>query len=257
MRLDHTFIVLAYKENPFLEDCIASLKSQSVASAIVITTSTPNSHIASIADRHGLDVIINPEQRGIGADWNFALAQARTRFVTLAHQDDVYSAQFLAQSLAALDVTSRAALVFTGAREIDDDGQPRTSKVSSVKSLLLGLFARQRSTVEGRRARLMLSFGNPVSCSAITFDRAVIGDFKFSESLASNLDWDAWVRLVERGERFAVVSAPLVGRRYNDMTETSHLLRDGRRGVEDRIMFQRLWPRPLSSLLSRVYALGY
>lgn len=257
MRLDHTFVVLAYKENPFLEDCIRSLERQSQSSRIVVTTSTPNEYISAIAARHGLEVRVNPECRGIGADWNFALAAAHTPLVTLAHQDDIYDRDFAARSLAAFEGSPDAAISFTNARHIDDSGRPHTSKVSVAKAALLHVFAGSTSRISGRRARLLLSFGNPVSCSSITFNRAVIGNFRFAENLSSNLDWDAWVRMVEAGYTLAYVPERLVNRRYNDLTETSHLLRTGRRAAEDRMMFARLWPKPIAEIVSRVYALGY
>ncbi|HRK18767.1 MAG TPA: glycosyltransferase [Hyphomicrobiaceae bacterium] len=257
MRQDHTYVVLAYKENPFLEDCIISLERQSTRSPILLATSTPNDHIAAIAARHGLTVTVNPDRRGIGADWNFALAATQTQYVTLAHQDDLYDPRFGARSLSAIAVTPSAAISFTNARQIDDRGAARSSKVSLAKDALLRLFAGNASALSGRRARLLLSFGNPVSCSTITFNRAIVPDFRFVEDLSSNLDWDAWVRLVDAGHTLAYVPDRLVGRRYNDLTETSHLLRTGRRGIEDRMMFERLWPKPVAELVSRVYALGY
>lgn len=37
----HTFAVCAYRESPFLEDCVRSLVRQTVKSRILIATSTP------------------------------------------------------------------------------------------------------------------------------------------------------------------------------------------------------------------------
>ena len=42
---NHTFVICAYKESSFLEECIKSLKNQSIESEIFIITSTPNSYI--------------------------------------------------------------------------------------------------------------------------------------------------------------------------------------------------------------------
>lgn len=38
----HTFVVLAYKESVYLEDCILSCINQNYKSNVVIATSTPN-----------------------------------------------------------------------------------------------------------------------------------------------------------------------------------------------------------------------
>ena len=47
---DHTFAICAYKESPYLEECIKSLKNQTIKSNILIATSTPNDYIKGIAD---------------------------------------------------------------------------------------------------------------------------------------------------------------------------------------------------------------
>lgn len=254
---NHTFVVPAYKKSPYLPACLASLKAQTIGSAIVIATSTPNAFVANVALAHGIEVVVNPISGGIAADWNFALAASGSRYVTLAHQDDVYAPTFLATTAALLARHGDATLAFTAASEIDSAGTARSSKVLRVKDLLLATFAGRREIVRGVRGRLLVSFGNPISCSAITYDRHRLGDFSFAGDLQSNLDWLAWVTLLERGDRFAYSGERLVARRYNDETETSRLLRSGRRRVEDHLMFDRLWPRPISVLLKRAYALGY
>ena len=47
--MKHTFVICAYKESEFLEECILSLKKQTVRSNIFIATSTPNKYIDDIA----------------------------------------------------------------------------------------------------------------------------------------------------------------------------------------------------------------
>lgn len=257
MTTAHTFVVPTYGENPYLRGCLRSLKAQTVPARVVVTTSTPCAHIRDAADELGIAVVVNPARRGIGADWNFALAQAGTRLVTLAHQDDEYLPDFLATTLALFSKNSSATMAFTGFQQISDTGTPQTSRVSFVKDLLLAAFAGRRESVTGFRGRLLLSFGNPISCSAVSFDRDKLGAFQFSETLASNLDWQAWLSLIERGDSLAYCPDRLVRRRYNAQTETSRLIQDGRRRAEDQMMFDKLWPKPLSWLIGRAYANGY
>ena len=59
MQFNHTFVVCAYKESEYLEQCVLSLKSQSVSSQIMIVTSTPNAMIEGIARKHDLPLIVN------------------------------------------------------------------------------------------------------------------------------------------------------------------------------------------------------
>ena len=68
--MKHTFVICAYKESEFLEECILSLKKQTVRSNIFIATSTPNKYIDDIAEKHGIVVMVNKGQGGITQDWN-------------------------------------------------------------------------------------------------------------------------------------------------------------------------------------------
>ena len=91
----HTFVICAYKESAFLEECILSVKEQSIISNIKIITSTPNKHISALAEKYNIPLIINYGEGGIVQDWNFAYNQADTPLVTITHQDDVYTRDYL------------------------------------------------------------------------------------------------------------------------------------------------------------------
>ena len=254
---DHMFVVPAYGRSPFLSGCLASLRNQTRSSRILITTSTPDEEIEEAAERFAVPIIVNPDRRGIGADWNFALAQAGgARFVTLAHQDDTYEPEFLEETLGAFSL-GPAALAFTGYQEIDDEGRPISSKISRVKHLVEAVTLGKVGRASGLRLQAFLALGNPLPCSSVTLDRSRLADFQFSEVLKSNLDWDAWWRLTTAGETFARSPRRMVGRRHNPQTETSRLIQDGTRGREDLMMFRRIWPKPVGDIVAWVYRAGY
>ena len=92
---DHTFAVCAYQESPYLEECIKSLKKQTIKSNILIATSTPNDYIKGIADKYTIPYYINKGEGGITQDWNFAYSCAKTKYITIAHQDDIYEKDYL------------------------------------------------------------------------------------------------------------------------------------------------------------------
>jgi hypothetical protein len=253
---EHAFVVLAYKASPFLDGCLDCLAAQTIKSRIVIATSTPCAHIADAAARRGLDVIVNPLSAGIASDFNFALRATSARLVTLAHQDDTYAPAFLEETLAEF-AAHDGALCFTSYQEIDDHGRPTSSKVSKAKHLIEFFTLGPLHVARGLALRAFLSFGDPLPCSSVTFDLAKLGDFAFSGDFAANLDWDAWWRLRAAGHAFLRAPHRLVGRRHNDLTETSRLLRNGVRKTEDLAMFRRAWPRPIADAIAYVYRAGY
>ena len=61
----HTFVICAYKESPYLEECILSLKNQTQESRILMITSTPNAHITSLADKYQISLLVNEGEGGI------------------------------------------------------------------------------------------------------------------------------------------------------------------------------------------------
>jgi glycosyltransferase involved in cell wall biosynthesis len=254
---DHAFVVPAYGDSPYLPACLDSLTAQTRASRILVTTSTPSAFIAECAAAAGAALIVNPQRGGIAADWNFALAAAQARYVTLAHQDDIYFPPFTAVSLDLLTGNPRAALAFTGYIEIDDHGAPTGSKISLVKHTLERLTLGGATEPSPARLRAFLSFGNPLPCSSVTFDLIRLTGFEFSGAFRSNLDWDAWLTLAEAGVAFVRTPQRLIGRRHNPLTATSALIREGVRAREDLAIFHRLWPGPLADLIAFAYRAGY
>ena len=115
---NHTFVVCAYKTSEYLEECIESLINQTVKSNIIISTSTPNSHIENIAKKYNLELSINPVSKGIGPDWNYAVSLAKTNFVTLAHQDDIYDKDYTKNVLEAIRKNNDIIMIFTNGKEI-------------------------------------------------------------------------------------------------------------------------------------------
>ncbi|HEY5289576.1 MAG TPA: glycosyltransferase family 2 protein [Caulobacteraceae bacterium] len=254
---DHAFVVMAHGDSPFLPGCLTSLINQTAKSRTVVTTSTPSTFVGEAAEAAGAPVMVNPRRQGIAADWNFALGATDARYVTLAHQDDVYFPAFLARSLDLLTGTPGATVAFTGYTEVDDRGAPTRSRISLAKHALERMSLGGGAQPGHARLRTFLSFGNPLPCSSVTFDRTRLEGFAFSDAFQSNLDWDAWLRLLDAGAVFVRTPERLVGRRHNPLTATSALTREGVRQSEDQVIFRRLWPRPLADLIAFAYRAGY
>lgn len=94
----HTFAVCAYRDSPYLEACIRSLKGQSVPTDIILCTSTPSPYIMDMADKYGIPVHVREGKSSIMDDWNFAYHMADSSLVTIAHQDDRSAGDSDAQS---------------------------------------------------------------------------------------------------------------------------------------------------------------
>lgn len=254
--MDHSFVVPAYGRSPHLAECLASLRSQSMRSPIILASSTPFDGLGAIAEAHGARLVLHEPNRGIGSDWNAAMDAAETDWVTVAHQDDIYLPDFAAEVAAAIASSPTASLVFTDYAELYD-GQLRITPMLRIKKVLLelGFLGRPRISQTGPKKRL-LRFGCPVPCPAVTLNRTA-SRLRFDEQLKVDLDWDAWIRMADQGGSFCYVRKVLMHHRIHDESETTAGIRAGVRADEDLRMFQSLWPRPLARLLARAYSMSY
>lgn len=255
----HTFVVPAHGVSPHLRECLHSLRTQSTVSPVVIATSTPSDALEAIAGEFGAALAVHAPNAGIGRDWNFALSQATTPWVTLAHQDDVYLPTFVERTLALADRHPDALLVATGYGELlEPEGARRSrSAMLAIKRLLLECGFLGRSAVRSVRAKQrLLRFGCPIPCPSVSLriDRL---DFRFREDLKVDLDWEAWWRLAAKPGAFAYDREILMLHRIHRGSETSAGVRGGARATEDLMMFKSMWPAPVAWLLAKAYALSY
>ena len=110
---NHTFVICAYKESEYLEECIQSLLEQTVKSNIIMETSTPNDYIKNMAKKYNLPLYINEGEKGIAQDWNYGVSQTKTDYATVAHQDDIYEKNYLEEIVKYLEKKKDFVIAFT------------------------------------------------------------------------------------------------------------------------------------------------
>ena len=256
----HCFVVPAYGDSPHLRACLDSLRAQTRRSPIILCSSTPHAGLQALADEYDARLALHSPNAGIGHDWNAALAEAGSDWVTLAHQDDVYLPEFAQQTLTAAMRQPQAVMVMTGYGELIGDeaaGRPRLfSAMLLIKRMLLELgFMGRGAVAEPAAKRRLLRFGCPIPCPAVTL-RTRAG-LRFREDLKVNLDWEAWLRLAAQPGAFAYVRQTLMLHRIHAGSETSGGIRAGVRAREDLMMFRAQWPEPIARVLARAYAMSY
>ncbi len=249
---DHTFVICAFQESPYLEACICSLLRQHIPSQILITTSTPNDYIFTLADTYSIPVFINQEETGIAADWNFALSSAHTPLITLAHQDDIYEPEYVDTMLHCINRAESPLLFFSGYYEIKNNTRCNNAFLPKLKKVLCFPIWLFPHSIFARRCSL--SFGNCICCPSVTYVGDVIKSDLFQPGLKSNLDWLKWEELSRHKGSFVYFPMPLMGHRIHEGSETSHLLQGNLRTEEDYQVFLKFWPKPVAELLTKVYS---
>lgn len=251
--MSHTFVISAYKESPYLEDCIKSLKEQSVKSHIIMTTSTPNLYIENLAKKYGLDLYINPEQKGIGSDWNFAYNKVKEGLVTIAHQDDIYHRDYVKTLLCAKKAYPDMSLFFCASKTIKNGCIKEWGNIEIIKKILrmpLRLWCLNHISYVKRCSIL---FGNPIICPSIAYDKKLCGADIFSKEYQFILDWDTLYHLSNKKGRWISYEKALIYYRVHDGAATKQCILDNKRTLEENMMFDRLWKPPFSDILKFFY----
>jgi len=252
------FVIPAYRKSPFIEDCLQSLTSQTHSCEIRIATSTPSSWLDEIAISYGAQVFTNPNSDGIAGDWNFALSCGGSNLITLAHQDDIYLANYAEQVVNYFSSNPDSAIAFTDLGEIINHQRVNLNLRVFVKKLLLfwGFFFSNTIASPGSYRRL-LSFGCPIPCPAVTFNRHEIGDFRFSTDYQVNLDWMAWTDLSKKNVKMGYVRGAQVLHRIHTEAETQKAVASRQREREDIALFSQYWPKSVVHIIMYFYRLGY
>lgn len=254
---DHTFVICAYKESEYLEQCIHSLKKQNIKSNIIMTTSTPNSHIEELAEKYNIELFVNDNKPGIATDWNFGISKVETPLVTIAHQDDVYNSDYLELILEAMSKAKNPILAHTAYFEIRNGKRVYSNKLLIVKKLLLmPMIPRFTWNIKFIR-RFSLSLGCGILCPSVCFVKDRLFDDPFLTGLKASLDWEAWERYSKLKGAFCYIKKPVVGHRVHPESETSNVIGEGSgRTSEDYEMYRKFWPKWIADILIKFYAKG-
>lgn len=253
----HTFAICAYKDSPYLEACIRSAVGQSYPTKVILCTSTPSPYIQGLADQYHIPVFVREGESGIQEDWNFAYETADSRFVTIAHQDDMYGRNYvrtLAEYIRRFDDISVFTTDYVTVRQHNIQFCEQLTLVKKVLRLPLRIpYLNHLRPVKVAS----LLFGNSICCPACTYHKEMLGAPLFHSSCRFALDWDTLIDLAMRPGRFICVEEPLVFHRLHKDAATNACMKDSRRYEEERAMFRRLWPKPAAEFLMGFYKKAY
>ena len=250
---EHTFVVLAYKESEFLEECIKSVLNQKYPSEVVVATTTPNKHIARLAKKYDLEVFAG-EHTSIGGDFDFAISCGKTPLVTVAHQDDVYNPEYAERVIEAYKKTGdKTQIVFSDYYEIRNGKKVYKNKNLKIKRVLLSPLKIRAFAGRKWAKRFVLRFGNAISCPAVTFNTGRVKLPVFEYKMTCDIDWHAWEVLSRKSGKFVFVNEKLMGHRIHEESETSNTINDDRRSAEDYEIYRRFWPKWLARKFTKVY----
>lgn len=251
---DHTYVLCAYKESKYLEECVKSLLSQTVKSNILIATSTPNEHISAVAQKYSIPLYINDGEKGIGGDWNFAYSKAQTPLITIAHQDDIYEPTYTEEMLKFVNKSKDPIIYFCGYSELRNGIKTYSNTNLKIKKILLSPLKLKMLWKCKFVRRRVLSLGNSICCPAVTYIANKVGARPFTNDYLSNIDWQQWEMLSRKKGSFVYNKKPLMCHRIHEESTTTEIIGDSKRMQEDFDILCKFWPKWIAKIISRLYS---
>lgn len=252
-KIDHTFVICAYGECKYLEQCAESAVDQELQTNIIMITSTPNEHIQSVAGKYDIPLYINEGPKGITQDWNYALSIVKTRYATIAHQDDIYAPNYTKEMYEKMQTSKKPIIGFSDYTELHDEEEVDYSQLIKIKKRLLlplRLPVLQRSRFVRRR---ILSLGCAICCPSVTYCLDNVEQPVFNNHFTCCEDWEAWEKLSRLKGTFIYVPKPLMKHRIHDGSVTTQTVMDQGRSAEDYEMYRKFWPTWIARILEKRY----
>ena len=258
MKSDLTLALCAYKDNPNIVATAESLAAQTVPVNVLVATSTPSEFIEGIARKYNWEYFVNPKAgEGIAADWEFAASCAKTKYVAIAHQDDIYFPEYAARVLDRFAKHPDSLMVFTNYCDLTDNGYQKNRSYLIIKRLLLWAYYIKPSWKNRLFKHLPICIGDAISCPSVTYNAEKLGGIRFDRSFSVNLDWSKWLELARMDGAFTYIPKCLMAHRIDEKMETRSAIQDHRRYNEDLRILTSIWGRRIASILIRLYARSY
>ncbi len=220
---------------------------------MLISTSTPNEYIKSIAQKYNIPVTVNTGINGIGGDWNHAYDSVDTPLVTIAHQDDIYEPEYTYNMLKYINMSKNPIIYFCNYAEIRDGEKVYNNNLLKTKRIMLSPLKIRCLWQSKFVRRCILSLGCPICCPSVSMVKANFGDTPFKTDFSSNLDWQQWEIQSKKTGAFVYNDKPLMCHRIHKESETSRIIDANSRTEEDYEMFLKFWCKPIAKILTSFY----
>ncbi|MCR5102757.1 MAG: glycosyltransferase family 2 protein [Butyrivibrio sp.] len=252
---DHTFAICAYGESKYLEECIKSVKAQTIKTNIIMATSTPNDYIKGLADKYEIKLFINTAKSNIASDWNFAYKNAGTDLVTITHQDDIYKERYAESVINNFNKAAKPLIAFTDYSELREGGvEVSDNKLLNIKRVMLSPLKIRGFWKSKFVRRRILSFGSPICCPSVTFVKSNLPDEVFKVRFRGGVDWEAWEMISRLKGSFVYCPEILMSHRIHEESATTTIIADNDRTKEDFEMFCRFWPKWIAKIIEHFYS---
>jgi glycosyltransferase involved in cell wall biosynthesis len=191
-------VMPCYNHEPFVIDAINSVLDQTMSDFELIVVDDGSADesmraVASLADDR-MRVYRLAQNQGAAASLNFAVQQTRGEFVAVINSDDMWEPRKLERQLEVMAERPELGAVFTGARFVDEAGNPlppdRLPRWNSV--------FRQPNRTQAQWLRFFFENGNALCHPSVLIRRAFYEEHGLYDNRMRQLpDFERWITLVK------------------------------------------------------------
>jgi FkbM family methyltransferase len=204
MRPAVSICVPAYEQPEFLERCLESIFSQDFQDfEVIVTDDSASDDVQKVVEKWSPNGRIiyqkNMIRLGSPANWNAAMALARSDLIKFLHHDDWFATNnSLSRFVEAMNTSPDVKFAFSAANACEDDGSR--------------IFLHQPTQSQFEHFvhdPLSLQFANFIGAPSATIFRKLT-DFEFDPRLRWVVDIDAYLRIMGSSPRCAYIPDPLI-----------------------------------------------
>ncbi|SJZ84415.1 glycosyltransferase [Anaerorhabdus furcosa] len=253
--MNHAFVICAYKDSKYLEECILSLVNQNNPSPIYMSTSTINNHIKNLADKYNLELFVSKDETSIANDWNYALKCTNFDYITLCHQDDIYNKNYSVYIKKSINKNKNFSIICTRGSVLKNGKEMKYIPELIIKNILnIPLTIPYiKKTYFARKFSLM--FADAICCPTVTFNR-IYSTNLFDNSFVNNLDWEAWVRISKINAELIHIPKYLVTHRIHNNSTSIKNIESKIREKENYSIYRMYWGEHVSRFLAKLLRLS-
>lgn len=259
-KFNHVWAITAHGESPYLEECIRSIKSQTVQTDVILCTATDNELIRKLSVKYDIPVYVKTGRDDVRENWNFAYNSADGNWVTLAHQDDLYESTYVEELIKHAEGVHDAAIFHTNYRPFGNasKGAMLNKRIKSIINIpLLAKCLSGSKLVKG----FILAIGNGICCPTVSYNKEFLGMDIFLKAdqndIHENLDWEMWIWLARQKNKFLYTSKELLKCRFHEEQITAIYINNNRRVMEDIKCLSLIWPKPIAKFIMIFYKKAY
>jgi len=194
----------AYKNTSFLDRVLQSLVIQTFSNfEVIVTDDSPDNSVELFLKKFEGRLLIkyykNNPALGTPANWNFAMKQARGTYIKLIHDDDWFASEDALEILVnTLEMNNQANFVFCAYNNIDVEAKTKQTVIAHPSFL---------SKI--KQDALHLYTENIIGPPSVIMHRNLF-NFQFDEHLKWVVDFEAYMRSLQKGNQFVFIDKPLV-----------------------------------------------